>query len=123
MPRRSRTNNTTVVVGEKRAARRSRRGYGGRRNRGGFGIRITPEWLLGFVGAFAVPQNPLIDGIAMVGACAPVKGLGKSRGVAMGYTCGQATQHLLLPQAGINIPDFLAGRIGASSGNAGGEYI
>lgn len=109
--------NTTVVVGEKRAARRSRRGS--RRNRGGFGIKLTTEWILGFATAFAVPQNQMIDGAAMVLATAPVRGLGQARGAAMGYVCGQATQHIFLPKAGIYVPDFLGSALGTqrSTGN------
>lgn len=103
------TSNTTVVVGEKRAARRARRSRG---RKGGFGVRITTEWLIGFAAAFAVPQNKMIDAGAMVVATAPVRGLGQARGAAMGYVCGQATQHVLLPQIGIIVPDFLGNTFG-----------
>lgn len=120
--RRNRTaSNTTVVVGEKRAARRSRRGYGKRK--GGIGIKITPEWVGGFVAAFCIPQNPVIDGVAMMTATAPVRGLGQARGVAMGYTCGQAAQHILLPMVGVTVPDFLANALTGARVNGSSNVV
>lgn len=105
MARRNRGSTTTVVVGDKRAFRnkpRSRRGGNGK-----FSFKPSTEWLIGAAAAFAMPQNTMIDGAAMVVASAPVRGLGQARGVAMGYVCGQALQHIFLPMVGINIPDFI----------------
>lgn len=71
------------------------------------GLNLTSSFLIGLAGAFVMPQNSMIDMAAVAVACAPVKGLGKVKGVAQGYALGQACQHYLLPQVGINIPDVM----------------
>lgn len=85
------------------------------------GLNLSTEFLAGLAGAFIVPANPNIDMVGVAVACAPIKGLGKVKGVAQGFVFGQAMQHYVLPRVGINIPDIMnAGNLfgGSSAGNA-----
>lgn len=101
------------------------RGYAGaRRAYSKSGLNLTSSFLIGLAGAFVMPANPMIDMAAVAVACAPVKGLGKVKGVAQGYALGQACQHYLLPQVGINIPDIMNAQTLLGQGaKAVGNYI
>lgn len=98
------------------------RAYGGARKAySKSGLNLSMEFLAGLAGAFVVPANPNVDMIGVAVACAPIKGLGKVKGVAQGFVFGQAMQHYVLPRVGINIPDLMnAGNLlgGSSVGNA-----
>lgn len=84
------------------------KGYGyAKRSYGKSGLNLTMPFLAGLAGAFFMPANPQVDMAAVAVACAPIKGFGKFKGVAQGYALGQACQHYLLPQLGINIPDLM----------------
>lgn len=98
------------------------RGYA-RRAYAKSGLNISTEFLVGFAGAFCMPANPNIDMVAVAAACAPVKGFGKIKGVAQGYSLGQALQHYLLPQVGINIPDLINATSLNQQGTIAGNFI
>lgn len=86
----------------------ARSGYrGARRAYSKTGMNLSMEFLAGLAGAFVVPANPDIDMVGVAVACAPIKGLGKVKGVAQGFVFGQAMQHYVLPKVGINIPDIM----------------
>lgn len=97
------------------------RAYGGaRRAYSKSGLNLSMEFMAGLAGAFVMPANPNIDMVGVAVACAPVKGLGKVKGVAQGYVFGQAVQHYILPRLGVNIPDLMnAGNLlgGSSAGS------
>lgn len=83
------------------------------------GLNLSMEFLAGLAGAFVVPANPQIDMVGVAVACAPVKGLGKIKGVAQGFVFGQAMQHYVLPRVGINIPDIMNANTLLGGGNTG----
>lgn len=87
------------------------------------GLNMSTEFLIGLAGAFCMPANPNIDMIAVAGACAPVRGFGKIKGVCQGYSLGQALQHYLLPQVGIRIPDLINATSLNQQGTVAGNYI
>jgi hypothetical protein len=55
----------------------------------------------------------------LLGATAPVKGLGPIKGAAQGYIFGQVCQKWVLPKLGINIGNVM----GAGSSNYAGSNI
>lgn len=87
------------------------------------GLNLSTEFLIGVAAAFCMPANPNIDMVAVAGACAPVRGFGKVKAVCQGYSLGQACQHYLLPQVGINIPDLINATSLNQQGTIAGNYI
>lgn len=87
---------------------RARYAYGkGRKAYNKMGLNINMPFMAGFAGAFILPENEMLTVGSLVGATAPIKGLGMVKGAAQGYVLGQVTQKWILPKLGINFGNIM----------------
>lgn len=80
------------------------------------GLNLSPAFIAGAVGSFAVPMagintSGLIDTAIIAGATAPVKGLGQAKGACQGYLFGKVIQ------------SFIGNPLTSSAGNGGTNVI
>lgn len=71
------------------------------------GLQLNAPFLAGAAAAFVLPENEMLTVGGLLGATAPVRGLGPIKGAAQGYVFGQVCQKWLLPKLGVNIGNVM----------------
>lgn len=71
------------------------------------GLTLNAPFMAGAAAAFVLPENEMLTVGGLLGATAPVKGLGPVKGAAQGYIFGQVLQKYVLPKLGVNIGNIM----------------